>query len=270
MQKFVVLDKKIGETPLARLATWQKEHPEFRDTPLSYAGRLDPMASGKLLVLIGNECKRQAVYTKLDKEYEVEVLLDIASDTGDVLGLPTYANAISNPKARVITRALQLELGTHERAYPIFSSKTVKGRPLFRYALEGTLSSIEVPLHLEQVYAIKYLETYKIQKNALSERISKLLDQVPRTDEPSKKLGEDFRVDAVRAEWGALFTKLPPREFQVIKIVVTCASGAYMRTLAGRIGGSLGTKALAFSITRTTIGKYLRLPLGLSFWIQRH
>jgi tRNA U55 pseudouridine synthase TruB len=40
-----------------------------------------PMASGKLLVLLGEECKHQENYHSLDKEYEFSVLLGIGSDT---------------------------------------------------------------------------------------------------------------------------------------------------------------------------------------------
>ncbi|MBU2330236.1 hypothetical protein KKG57_02105, partial [Patescibacteria group bacterium] len=86
MKKYVVLEKPVGQTPLEALRLFQERSPIYKDVPLSYAGRLDPMASGKLLVLIGEECKKQKKYHGLDKEYVIEVLLDIGTDTGDVLG----------------------------------------------------------------------------------------------------------------------------------------------------------------------------------------
>ena len=58
MKRFVVLEKKVGETPLACLLSYKKAHPELGGIPASYAGRLDPMASGKLLILLGEECKK--------------------------------------------------------------------------------------------------------------------------------------------------------------------------------------------------------------------
>ena len=54
------------------------------------------MASGKLLILIGDECKNQKKYFGLDKEYEFEVLFGVESDTGDVLGLISKSKG-SNP-----------------------------------------------------------------------------------------------------------------------------------------------------------------------------
>jgi tRNA U55 pseudouridine synthase TruB len=88
MQRYALIEKNVGVTPLQAIETFRKEKPELKDLPLTYAGRLDPMAGGKLLVLIGDECKRREKYDGLDKEYEFEVLLGFASDSGDVLGLP--------------------------------------------------------------------------------------------------------------------------------------------------------------------------------------
>mgnify|MGYP001558770480 FL=1 len=67
-----------------------------------------------------DECKNQKKYTDLDKEYEIEVLLGIASDTGDVLGIPEYASSKTNINKSVLADALRGELGSHMRKYPVF------------------------------------------------------------------------------------------------------------------------------------------------------
>ena len=82
----MILEKEIGETPLSCTERWRTSRPDLIGVPLSYAGRLDPMASGKLLILIGEECKQQATYHGLDKEYEFSILFDVSSDSQDVLG----------------------------------------------------------------------------------------------------------------------------------------------------------------------------------------
>ena len=256
MKKIVVLDKKIGETPLSSIQIWKSSHPDYTEIPASYAGRLDPMASGKLLVLLGDECRQQRKYTKLDKEYEIEVLLDIGSDTGDVLGMPIYVGQEVCIGAKILAAVLRREQGAFMRAYPIFSSKTVDGKPLFLHALLGSLSSVEIPEHIEHIYSIRCMGSQVLSDEKLKEKITELLDRVPRTNEPSKRLGEDFRVDAIQAEWQSLFKNTKGRNFTVFRLCVTSASGTYMRSLAGRIGESLGTKALALSIRRTRIGTY--------------
>jgi tRNA pseudouridine55 synthase len=262
MKRFVVLEKKIGETPLMALSAWKDGRPAYADTPASYAGRLDPMASGKLLVLLGDECKKQERYTGLDKEYVVEVLLDVGSDTGDVLGIVSPSNVDTRTSESLVQQVLKREEGTHERAYPVYSSKTVNGKPLFLYALEGTLSEITIPIHQERIYRAHLLGMEKISQEQLKKRIEDLLSRAPTSDEPSKVLGADFRIKDVRASWDQVFAQTP-RSYVVLKVRVTCASGTYMRSLAGRMGEQLGTNALALSIHRTKIGKYWN-----RFWIR--
>lgn len=269
MKRFVTLDKPIGQTPLMAVQEWKKMNPEYAEIPAAYAGRLDPMASGKLLILLGEECKRQKSYTNLDKAYEIEVLLNIGSDTGDVLGLTSYSHAKTYPTAPILAAILAEERGAHSRAYPAFSSKTVDGTPLFHHTLAGTLDAKDIPTHLEQIHSLRLADSSIISHQELKTKIASLLDLVPLSNEPSKKLGKNFRIDAVRAQWESTFTLSGERDFTVLRLRVVCASGTYMRSLAGRIGTALGTRALALSIRRTAIGRYL--PLGrFGFWIQKY
>jgi tRNA pseudouridine(55) synthase len=258
---YVVLEKKRGSTPLQAIAGWKAEHAEFVDVPASYAGRLDPMASGKLLVLLGDECKKQEKYIRLDKEYEIEIVLNLQTDTGDTLGLATYVAGEQGS----LPVALAKELGSHSRKYPVYSSKTVNGKPLFLYTLEGKLDDITIPAHIETIYKIQKITTKIVSKQQLQTMIDDSLAVVPRSDEPSKVLGADFRQDAIRERWQKLFEIIPDREFTIMTLRVTCASGAYMRTLAERIGKSLGSSGLTLSIDRTKIGKFTVVkPFG--FW----
>lgn len=253
MKKRVFLEKRIGETPLEAVTAWKAAHPRYRDVPASYAGRLDPMASGKLLVLLGEECKRQKEYTALDKEYEVEVLLDVGSDTGDVLGIVEASGRTTAPGRKAIREALRREIGTHTVPYPAFSSKTVGGVPLFLHALRGTLGDIETPMHEESIYRIRLRDMYVLSKDELEARVNALLALAPKSDEPSKELGADFRIAAVTDSWKRALAD--DRPYQVLSLSVSCGSGTYMRSLAERLGASLSTRALALSIRRTRIGK---------------
>ena len=266
MQKYVVLEKPIGQTPLEALTAWKEKmsevHTEYADMPASYAGRLDPMASGLLLVLLGDECKQRARYEGLDKEYEIEVLLDAGSDTGDVLGLVEYGGQQTNPTPAALRAALRHVRGAHTVPYPAFSSKTVAGKPLFMYALEGTLDTIDLPTHEETIYSIQYTGTCTLSQQELARRVQGLLALTPTSDEPSKALGADFRIHDVRNSWQPIF--LEDRRWTVLRLRVTCASGTYMRTLANRLAVQLSTRALCLSIHRTRIGRYQALPFG--FW----
>ncbi|MDB5237699.1 MAG: ine55 [Parcubacteria group bacterium] len=265
--KYVVLDKKLGQTPLEAIREWKAAHPEHTEMPASYAGRLDPMATGLLLVLLGDECKRKDSYTGLDKEYEIEVLLDVGSDTGDVLGIVSAAEAMTNPERSALLSLLRKEKGAHQRAYPAFSSKTVEGTPLFLHALQGTLATIEIPLHEERIYDLRLQSAASLTHAELQARITGMLSHAPVSSEPSKELGADFRIHAVRNSWQTVFLQ-PDRSYGLLRLRVTCSTGTYMRTLAERMGTALGTRALARSIRRTRIGTYARFgPFG--FWTRQ-
>ncbi len=267
--RFIVIQKPLGQTPLEAIQVWKRTHPQFAEVPATYAGRLDPMASGKLIVLFGEECKKRDEYTGCDKEYEIEVVLDIKTDTGDALGLADISTNKTVTTYAALRAALSTLTGTHTLPYPPFSSKTVNGKPLFLYSLEGTLDSIEIPTHDECIYSIHTLTQKTLSKEELGDRITYILSQAPLSLEPSKKLGADFRQDDVRSRWEREFKQVPERDFSVLTLRVTCASGTYMRTLAERIGKELGTTGFALSITRTKIGRYLKFgPWGV--WCKQY
>jgi len=263
-----MLHKRIGQTPLEAIQEWKAMNPAYAAVPASYAGRLDPMASGLLLVLLGDECKQPARYRGLDKEYEIEVLLDVGTDSGDVLGIAVGMPAQTKPGEASLRPFLRSEIGTHLRPYPSFSSKTVDGVPLFLHALQGTLDSITIPEHAETIYRIRLESISSLSSAQLHEQVAAQLAVAPRSDEPSKVLGADFRINEVRASWDEI-DAAPAREFALLRLRVTCGSGAYMRSLATRIGSALNTRALALSIRRTRIGTYTRIG-SFAFWTHQY
>ena len=67
MDSVLTVYKKRGETPLQALNRLRKEAPKLENEILSYAGRLDPLAEGLMLVLIGEANKKREKYLNLDK-----------------------------------------------------------------------------------------------------------------------------------------------------------------------------------------------------------
>ena len=61
-EKLIIAYKNMGETPLECLERMRKEHRISDDIPMTYAGRLDPMAEGLMVVLVGEECKNKEKY----------------------------------------------------------------------------------------------------------------------------------------------------------------------------------------------------------------
>lgn len=275
-----MLNKAVGETPLSCAEAYRAEHPELAGVSMAYAGRLDPMASGQLMVLLGEECKNQTAYHALDKEYEFSVLLGVGSDSHDVLGRLTAdhvthsgsqrhaaggfgwgdAGADESSELRGQLQTICTDLtGNIELPYPHFSAKTVQGKPLHMWTLEGRLNEIEIPTKTSTVYALQLdsIET-KTKTEVCAEARAKI-DTIPEVTEASKALGNDFRRVDVRKDWEAILNnEALPEQYQIAHFTCLASSGTYMRTLAHLIGQRLNpsTPSLAWRIHRTKIGTF--------------
>lgn len=268
--KYIVLNKKVGETPLECAEAWRAAAPPaYQPLPLSYAGRLDPMASGKLLVLIGEECKHQEKYHALDKEYQFSVLFGLASDTHDVLG--RLIKASSTPPTinyQALEKVIKKLTGEITLPFPLFSAKTVKGKPLHMWTLENKLDEIQIPTQTSTVYHLKLNKLEQKSRAAVyTEALAKINSIAPVTD-PRKALGNDFRRTDVRADWQTWLENGDQGDlFAIAHFTCIASSGTYMRSLAVEMGKYLGDiPSLAYSIHRTHIGKYKKLPLVGGFW----
>lgn len=263
--KYKVVEKRVGTTPLQELEVLRKSDSLLRDEPLTYAGRLDPMASGKLLVLIGDECKKKPQYLGLDKEYEFEILLGVKTDTGDILGLSLLSEMDIEFSQSKLSAVLQSAVGSHSFPYPSFSSKTVNGKPLFEHALEGTLESIEKPTRESRVYSINSLGSRMCTGRDVIRDISSRLASL-QVETNTGTSSPDFRRDEVLESWRIAVKE--DKEYMILKVRATVSSGTYIRTLAPHIAENLGTYGLAYSIHRTKIGKYYHLFGSLGFWLR--
>ncbi len=265
--KYVVLEKAVGQTPLECAESWRKTVSEAANLPLSYAGRLDPMASGKLLVLIGDECKKQEHYHGLDKRYEFSVLLGVTSDTGDVLGRLTIAESVPHVSASALRAAAKKFTGPISLPYPHFSSKTVQGKPLHVWTLEGRLDEITIPTQSSTVYRLDLRKIETKTRTQIYTEVSQKIETVTPVTDPSKALGNDFRRVDVRADWKKFAeTGSPTDQFTIATFACTASSGTYMRSLAEEIAKAWGTTGLAYHIHRTHIGHYQPLPIVRGFW----
>jgi len=259
-QEVISLYKNRGETPLECLERFRKENPDYKDEKMTYAGRLDPLAEGLLLVLVGEECKNKEKYLEFDKEYELEILFGFSTDTYDVLGKVTKAEStfvipeksgIQNLDFRLHGNDTTKELissfvGKFSQKYPSFSSKTVKGIALFNHAKNGTLSEEEIPSKDVEVKNIEITDERIISKNDLENFVKESIAIV----------SGDFRQEEIFKNWKEVFGKIEQEEFKIISIKVLCTSGTYMRSLANSIGEKIGVPALALNIKRISVGKY--------------
>ncbi len=248
MKNIFLLNKKEGETPLEALESFRAKNKKYKDAKMTYAGRLDPMASGLLLVLAGEEIKNKERYLSLEKEYEFEILFGFATDTYDILG-----KIVASTNLPLIMRESELQdkikdnlkffTGKFIQKYPIYSSKTVKGKQLFVYARSGI--DVEIPEREVSVKELKFLELRKIKSDKLLKNIEKRI----------RKVKGDFRQKEIVKLWRKNLN-IGNSVFHIAKFKIRCSSGTYVRGIVNSLGEKIGIPALAFSIERTKIGNF--------------
>ncbi len=240
------LYKREGETPLARIKRFQEEFPQYKDVPMTYAGRLDPMAEGVLLVLSGEMTKKKDEYLSVEKEYEISVLVGVSTDTGDVLGIVEEVSNVGDIENSVILEKCAALVGTHEEPYPIFSSKPVNGKPLFEWARTSPLQVKDIPLHTVVIDSVELLSKTHITLSGLIDEIKNRIEMVE----------GDFRQDAIVRKWESVVEDSGENGVCMITLRIKCGSGAYMRIVAQKLARSLGYGGLAYHIKRTRVGEY--------------
>lgn len=249
MDGILNLYKKRSETPLERLNRLKETNPEYEEVPLSYLGRLDPMADGVLLVAAGEENKKREEYLGLPKVYEVDILFGAATDTFDVLGKVTdIITRTNHPKINPLELVAFLEtrLGKQHQEYPPYSSKTVDGKPLHEWAREGRLNEIVVPNHEIEVHDCLMLGMKTMSQKKLLRDIKKDVLAVQ----------GDFRQEEIWACWEAQLRPLYDFEFQMFSVRLAVSSGTYVRSIAHELGEKFEIPSLAYRITRTSVGKW--------------
>ncbi len=262
--KYITTEKEVGETPLQALEKARLLHQIPEEIPMAYAGRLDPMASGKLLILIGDECRVQEKYHAFDKEYIVELLIGVSSDTGDVLGLIS-AGTQNSVMPSGIKQSFKSLVGSIELPYPHFSSRTVQGKPLHIWTLENRLHEITIPTKISRIHKLTFIDLREITERDMLKTVREKIETIPTVTDPKKALGADFRRNAVRNSWNNVESD-EKAVYQILRFSCIASSGTYMRSLGEKIAHSLGTCGLAYSIHRTKIGTYTPLFRSVGFW----
>jgi len=237
--------KQSGETSLDAIKRFQSARTDLADARLSFAGRLDPLAEGVLVVLVNeeNDAGRREAFLKTDKEYEFEVLFGFETDTYDILGLIQEVGGI---EVEGVESQLSKFSGTFMQKFPPFSSKHVKGKSMIEWAFLGRMDEIEVPEKEVSVSGIELIEMKNITGAVLLENIVSKIEKVPDT----------FRTQQIIPNWREVLGARGEEIFTIAKIKIACSTGTYMRTIAHDLGKVLGTFGCTYSIKRIQSGEY--------------
>lgn len=249
MNKIINIYKPIGITPLQLISGLRNEYPEFKNVKIGYAGRLDPMAHGVMLLMIGDATKEREKYLGLDKEYEFEVLFGISTDTYDILGLilenklSVKSQLLSEEKFRLYIKDLPKNM---DQMYPPYSSKEVNGKPLYLWSRENRQTEITIPARAIKINNYAFLNINKFSKENLEKLIYERINKVK----------GDFRQEEIIKRWREIMKGVKLQTFLTAKFRINCSSGTYIRGLVNDMGQAFGTGAIALDILRTKVDTF--------------
>jgi len=248
MNKLLNVYKPVNLTPFQVIQQLREQYPEYKDKKIGYAGRLDPLAHGVLVLMIGEATKEREKHQALTKEYEFEALFGIETDSYDVLGLLRNLQTGKMPEdfEKQISEFIKKKIGNQMQTYPPFSSKAVEGKPLFWWAKQNRISEITIPTREITIEHFELLSIGSMTGEQLRGKVKNLLQTVQ----------GDFRQEDIWLRWQNFFVTNITNTFITARFRITCSSGTYVRSLVHDLGKELTLGAIATEILRTKVGQY--------------
>ena len=101
---------------------------------MGHAGTLDPLATGLMIVGIGEGTKHLTEFIKLPKEYIAEVLIGERRSTGDLEGVVLESREVTKLDERVVRTTLATMIGSLTLPVSAYSAIKKDGVPMYKRA----------------------------------------------------------------------------------------------------------------------------------------
>ena len=121
-----------------------------------HTGTLDPLATGVLVVAVGEGVKLVDSLSNETKEYIAEVECGILTDTLDILGKTLEEKKDFTLEKEQIEEVLNSFLGKSLQEVPLYSSIRVEGKRLYEYARNN--EEVTLPKREIEIFSIELLE----------------------------------------------------------------------------------------------------------------
>lgn len=151
----LVLDKPAGITSrdaVNRAAGWFP-----RRTKLGHTGTLDPLATGVLVLCVGQATRLAEFVQEMSKSYRTDAVFGVRSDTDDADGTLTPVPGAAMPALSEVESALGRFIGTIEQVPPAFSAIKVAGRRAHDLARGGEAVELTArPVRIDRIDIVAY------------------------------------------------------------------------------------------------------------------
>lgn len=239
----ITLQKEIGQTPKELIENYKNKQGIKK---ASYCGRLDPLASGLMLILTDEDCKHQNKYLGMSKTYTFNIIFGIWTDSHDPLNdnIKLYDEYIDIEELENLVK--QKYTGVINQQYPLCSSYTIdiglnKKIPLWE-AFKNKLIPVdyELPSKLINIKNFDILDNRTLNDYEL---FGEFICDINKVEDYNNSFGKTQAIDFFKS-------KSSNKNYQVISCKVTGSSGTYIRGLVRDISSDLGKHAIAHKIKR--------------------
>lgn len=119
---------------------------------VGHAGTLDPMATGVLLICLGQATRVAEYLMAGQKRYRATIVLGTTTDTYDADGEITHTGGRTDFDRSEIEAALSRFVGRSEQVPPMYSALKKEGQPLYKLARQGQVVAREArPVEIDQL-----------------------------------------------------------------------------------------------------------------------
>lgn len=132
-------------------------------TKVGHTGTLDPLATGLLVLLIGQATRSATLFLQDEKSYEATVTFGFSTETGDREGEPKRYGPYHHLHLEEIESVFQTLKGVIDQVPPMYSAVKRGGRKLYELARRGV--SVE---RTPRKVTIQVLELREFQPPTLS------------------------------------------------------------------------------------------------------
>ena len=226
-----------------------------RNLKVGHAGTLDPLATGVLLVCIGNACKRAQEFQDHDKEYLAGICFGATTPSYDREKEVDRLYSTEGISRESVAAMLPSFLGEQDQVAPLFSAKMVDGVRSYELARKMYREGAALDEAAAELLNIGHISINEIE--LVGWGVTEEADRVSggsAADSSASGIGVAGEVSggaSSRINVAAIPEELP---YAIIRIA--CSKGTYIRSIARDAGERMGSGAFLISLCRSRSGSF--------------
>lgn len=143
----LLLDKPCGWTSFDAVAYMRGL---LKVKKAGHCGTLDPLASGLLILLLGEGTKLQSKFLHMPKKYEGQILLGVETQSWDMEGPIIKTQEVPPISQDDLQKAILSLSGEITQPVPYYSAKKVNGKAMYKAARAGVFIEKQTTVTIEK------------------------------------------------------------------------------------------------------------------------